>query len=307
MKDNNINIGIICNNGFAQHLGVTLFSMFENCSAPNMIRLFILDDEISSENKKKLDIIISKFKAKAEYLKPDKSNVEGLKSHRHFGKETYYKFSLFDSIKVPRILYIDGDLVIKGDIKELFNTPMNGKVLMAVKNFGIKEKEKERLGIPKSGYYFNAGVLLIDSEKWRKEKITNRAIKYIKDNYDTIQLADQEAMNATLKNEWGQLDPSWNLFSKMAFYRFLPFLKVPDYENENINRLFNNPKIIHYAGFVKPWHLFDFCPYKMEYLYYLRKTPWKDYKYVDLTFDGLKKRVFFYKDFITSFISNPYI
>ena len=40
-----------------------------------------------------------------------------------------------------------------------------------------------------------------------------------------------------------------------------------------------DPFIIHFAGGIKPWYLLSALPHQKEYLYYVKKTPWKNEKY----------------------------
>jgi len=117
---------------------------------------------------------------------------------------------------------------------------------------------------------------------------------YIKENPEKIQYADQDGLNATLINKWKELNPSWNLITRLFYYKYIYLIKPPNYEKDNIFEITKNPKIIHYAGFIKPWFFLDPSPYKPIYWKYLKETPWKDYKYPDKNLVGAIKRIGYY-------------
>jgi len=289
-----INIGCSSNENYAQHLGVMIYSLLENCSNRERVKIFLMDGGISNNSKNKINRIVNKFGAKIFYKNPNKNLIEGLKICRHIGIETYYRFSLIEDGTYERLLYLDADLVIKGDLSEIFFKEFEDNIVFAVKDPGGSKNKKEELGIPLLEPYFNAGVLLIDCKKWKNEDITNRTLKFIKENPKKIEYADQDGLNAILIKKWAQLNPSWNVISRLYFYNYFKLKNPPNYENENIKQIVNNPKIVHYASFIKPWFFLDPSPYKSVYLYYLRKTPWKNFKFPDKNIIGIFKRVRYY-------------
>ncbi|VVB78763.1 Glycosyl transferase family 8 [uncultured archaeon] len=289
-----INIGCASNDSFSQHLGVMIYSLLSNCSCPQKIKVFLMDGGISDENKKKLNSIISKFKAQIVYIKPDQKYLKGLKAYRHISIETYYRFYLVDNMKSEKILYIDADLVVLGDIKQLYDTKFEDNILFAVKDPGGSNERKKVLGIPLEKHYFNAGVILINCKKWKKENISKKAIDYIKTYPEKIQYADQDGLNAILVDKWKELTPKWNTITRLFYFKYLKVIRPPNYENDNLSEITKAPNIIHYAGFIKPWYFLDPSPYKSIYWKYLKETPWKDYKYPDRNISGGLKRMKYY-------------
>ncbi len=293
-KQNYINIGCASNDDFSQHLGVMLYSLLKNCSCPKKIIIYLMDGGISEKNKEKINSIIKKFNSKISYIKPDKKHLKGLIPYRHISIETYYRFSLIDNLKSEKLLYIDADLVVLGDIKELYDNQFEDNIVFAIKDPGGSKERKLALGIPLEKHYFNAGVMLINCDKWRKEKISKKTIEYIKENPEKIQYADQDGLNAILIDRWEELDPSWNLITRLVYFKYLKLIKPPNYEKEDLSEIVKKPKIIHYAGFIKPWFFLDPLPYKSVYWGYLKETPWKDYEYPDKNLSGAIKRIKYY-------------
>jgi lipopolysaccharide biosynthesis glycosyltransferase len=271
-----INIGSLADNNYSQHLGVTLYSLLRNCSDTSRIRLFIIDGGYSKENKNRLDSVCAEFGVKINYIKPDMNMLKGLKIQDKFTIATYYKYCLIESVKTDKFLYLDSDLVIEKDISKLYEKKFNKNLAFAVEDTDITLKDKENIGHSDKDRYFNAGVILIDMKNWKRKKITQKAIEFIRENPKKISFADQDGLNYALKGKWQTIDSSWNSLAK-KFY----FSKKLNYKN----------LIIHYGGFHKPWNFVDVVPYKSRYQYYVRQTPWKNTNYLDKSFVGNLKRL----------------
>ncbi len=299
-----LEVGCLSNDAYAQHLGVTLYSLLENCSCPDKIRINVVDMDISSINKKKLDWVVKKFKAHINYLKPKPGILKGIEISKRFGKETYYRFSLIETAKTDKLLSIDSDMIVKGDVKELFDLKFKDNVLFAVKDLDLPLKNRLKLGIKSDTPYFNSGLLFIDLKEWKKNKLTEKSLKWIKENNQKTEFADQDGLNMALVGKWKEIDPSWNMLTKVFYYNLpIPFIYCHNVNAVTVYKKIKQPNIIHYTGFLKPWFFFDPIPLKKEYLSYLKKTPWKDYKFPDLNIKAFLSRAgkiisFFYAKFV---------
>ena len=115
----------------------------------------------------------------------------------YYSVETNYRLFLFSELfsAYDRMIYLDCDTVVTGDISRLFDMPLNGSAIGAAADVGVRvlsytkravffEKKpynidnyiSQVLDIPEKECYFNAGVLLIDLKKCRGlvtfEKVT---------------------------------------------------------------------------------------------------------------------------------------
>ncbi|MGV8142526.1 MAG: glycosyltransferase family 8 protein [Candidatus Pacearchaeota archaeon] len=276
MKKEFINVGSLADNNYAQHLGVTIYSMLKNCSDPSRIKLFIIDGGFSEINRKKLDTVAQEFGLKINYIKPDVRMLKGVKVQEKFTIATYYKFCLLESVKTDKLLYLDSDLVVDRDINEIYHMNLGRNIALAVEDEDISTKHKVQLGLKGDQSYFNAGVLMINMRKWREAKINYKAIKFIRENPEKVEFSDQDGLNFALRGEWGMVNSSWNSLAKRYYFRSKPKDK----------RL-----IIHYAGFLKPWNTIDIVPFKSRYGYYASLTPWSDTRYIDKNFSKVLKRI----------------
>jgi len=161
---------------YVDPLTIVLFSILENRKSPYQFNFHIISKELSSYNRKLLtDLINSYAHTSIHFLTLDAAFFQYLDtSSNYISDVTYYRFaipSLFPHIK--KALYLDCDLVVDRDIIELWNFDLEGKSLGAIaeKFVGLPAGEwlawhYNRLGFAKTDTYFNAGVLLLDLDRW---------------------------------------------------------------------------------------------------------------------------------------------
>ncbi len=116
-----------------------------------------------------------------------------------------------------RILYLDCDILPNGSVAEVLEADLHGQALGAVRDAqqwrspDRSPAEFSRLGLP-AERYLNSGVLLFDTERWRRERWTEACIAAAADP----DLAkgyvrnDQSALNLALRGRWTELSPVWN-------------------------------------------------------------------------------------------------
>lgn len=109
------------------------------------------------------------------FYEPDIKLLEGFtirKFSKRISMATYYRCILSKLLPtdIDRLLYLDCDIVIVGDISEYWNTPLSDETgVAAVADMGCDEAARyEILKYPMEDSYFNAGVLLINLNYWRK-------------------------------------------------------------------------------------------------------------------------------------------
>ncbi len=144
-------------------------------------------------------------------------------------------------------LWLDCDLLVLDDITVLFNQPLLGSTLWAVRDpfvhcvsspFGVCRWRE--LDLASHAPYFNAGVMLIDMARWRSSAVATRALQYIRQHGKHVFFYDQEALNAVAAEHWQPLDDRWN-------YSANPFHAI----QQDLGG--GEPAILHFAGRIKPW------------------------------------------------------
>lgn len=189
-----------------------------------------------------------------------------LPKYKHFTKATYYRLFLPELIQYDeKVVYLDGDLIVKENINELLNVDLKGAYIGASEEQNYRE-DRDRLAPYRDfGPYINTGVMIMDIEKMREDNITDKFIECIKEfkNMETLKNVDQDIINITLsviRGEIALFDKKWNVEVR------------PNMEMQNeYESSFIDPYIIHYVTEDKPWKKNSKQKYIKDWEYYRNK------------------------------------
>lgn len=268
-----LNVVFTVDKNYIQHFTVACVSLLENNFGKINRIMVICDFEDLPIFDSVLEFFKLKYNFKIEKYQLDSQVLTGFKISHHISKATYFRLLISEVLPkdLNKVLFLDSDIVVTGDISELADMDFkdNGYYVYAVDHNYTKD-ELERLASIgyRSNKYFNAGIMLINLEKWRKDAISNILLKNAKKYNDILLWWDQDVLNISFESSWGELDYTYNAFGITI---------KPEY----------TPKIIHYTGSSKPWHFFNRHHYKSLYWKYLKLTPFKYYFPEDLRFKNL--------------------
>lgn len=281
-----IHIVYASDDNFAEVLGVSLISLFEQHAKNVEFHIYILDSGISIKNKGNINNIFAKY----ERLKPKwytATNIcEELDMEITLDRGSVSQYArLFLTRVLPseleRVLYLDCDVIINNSILELWTLDMKGKTIAALLD-AFSKQYRANIGLQENDIMFNSGVMLINLEKWRENLIEEKLIEFIVQNDGKIQQGDQGALNAILSKDTYCFDPKFNsvtIFYDFNYKQMLIYRKPPFYYTEQeINEAINRPIIIHYTtSFLskRPWFKGSNHRYKDLWLDYRDKSPWK--------------------------------
>ena len=149
MNDNKVNIFFATDDGYIPYLTVTLTSLKENCDKKRFYSIRILVTCISEEYKEKITSQFNDDSFRVEFV-DIKERIEYISEKLHtrdyYSKTTYYRLfipNLFPELK--KALYLDGDIVILGDISELYDTELEDNLVGAITDSFVSESEKLKL------------------------------------------------------------------------------------------------------------------------------------------------------------------
>lgn len=169
-----------------------------------------------------------------------------------------------------RVLYVDGDMLVLSELREIIDLDLGEKTAAAVINH--PPLNVMRVAIPRSrrgsaspdAPYFNAGLFLIDVERWHSRSIGKKSRQFIKE-FPTSRLFDQDALNIALVDDWLQLDMAWN--APAGSLDDAPMMKGLAQMNPRLEeelkawvKVQEKPKILHFTGQPKPWE--DHYPWR---------------------------------------------
>ncbi|WP_428030655.1 glycosyltransferase family 8 protein [Ancylobacter sp.] len=165
-----------------------------------------------------------------------------------------------------RLLYIDCDTLVASSLAPLATLPMEGFALAAVDDVArlVPQRHITRnrdIGLPDEMRYFNSGVLLIDLDAWRAQRVTERTLDFIASR-PSLPMMDQDALNGALRGAWLPLDESWNMHHRLekGVYKADP-------------AIWQGARIIHFIGQVKPNYTDCNHPARDLFLAYRARTP----------------------------------
>lgn len=264
-----INVCLACDDNYSKYAGVVIASVLTNAKPESYLHFYILDGGVAQENIDKIMSLKSIKDCEIKFVKVDDSQFEmykNIKTHQYVTLQTYYRLKLAQILpEVDRIIYMDCDMVVNDDLEELFTTELGDNVIAGVLDIRVYGKKAW-----KGAKYINAGMVLFDLVKFRKENIEDIFYEYTKNNYDKIKTGDQDIINFSLEGRIKIVPDEWNVQSSNF---------------TNRSSYTNNPKIIHFVAKNKPWHFGSFSYHRNYYFKYLQLTPWallddeKDYWY----------------------------
>ncbi len=183
---------------------------------------------------------------------------------KYIPEVTYYRlFAPFIiNEKIDKLLYLDCDIIVNGKIDELYNLNIGDNIIAGCKNMLCKEMShlntvfNTNLNLPITNDYINAGVLLIDVEKYRNYVSPDKIIRFINENRNNLKMQDQDVINKLFYGKIMHVDNKFNLQINTV---------EEDYKT-------NDVRIIHYSQRAKPWESDYYSPQKAKYYYnYLAK------------------------------------
>lgn len=257
MKHMNIDICYATNESFVPYMAVSITSLLENSASRNVV-VHILYSDLSEATKTHLLMLETRYKnAKIQFHKIDDSRFEKLGlTIEHITRETYFRYLLSEILpNIDRVLYLDGDTIINGDISELFDTDLTNCYCAGISDIYIESVGyKKTLGL--DGLYINAGVILFNLDEMRKTNIAEKLFKLTAEN--SFEYQDQDAINVVFNGKMKELDCVYNF--KRDHQKAFPE-KTP------------LAKIIHFVGPSKPWRKFTLNSLKLLYYKYEPLSP----------------------------------
>lgn len=188
-------------------------------------------------------------------------------------------------LKVPsvltnldKVLYIDTDILVRGDLAELYNMPIGNAYLAGVPavwahaNRKDREKWLTRTGIPDMDYYINAGVIIMNLKEMRADDIEKKCFDLI--GYEKFKGldGDQLILNYTCYGRIAFMPCRYNVTASNI--KHFERMRVV-FSGKEIREAVENPTIIHWTGAGKPWRYYDVL-LAHEWWRYYKMSPYKD-------------------------------
>lgn len=272
-----VNIALVAGASYAMPATVTLHSVTKHSS--RRLTFYIIDCGLGTEDKDRMvQSIAEKSNVSLVFIPLD---GDGLGASLG---PVWAKIDLIDLLPVERVLYLDADILARGDVGRLWDTDLKGKLLGACPDVGfpLGHEEIDR------GPYFNAGVLLMDLTKIRREV---QKLRDVASSMLSSKFVEQDALNVHFRGAWKSLSLQWNAQGLGTYAE----LRTADREIANLHEM-TDPTLVHFTGPVspslpsvlnpyiqpcvsKPWGYAKARghPYVEEWWTALKETPWAEW------------------------------
>lgn len=208
----------------------------------NEITVHIIHQNPDSFNKYFEKLNIRNVEINLYHFEEKETNFVSLRDH--ISEATYYRLYIqkYLNNSIKNIIYIDADIFANNPFTDILQSTLtqlnrSGNIIGA---FDIVNYNKFTYKKP----YFNAGLLIIDYQRWISEDLTEKLHTKLK-NETELKYWDQDLLN----NHFGE-----NFLNINEFLNFHISLEDKVIKLSK-NHIKNNALFVHYVGKTKPWDL----------------------------------------------------
>lgn len=259
----NIHIGYGIDNNYARCCASSIASFCFNNPTKNF-NFHIMTNDLSTTNKKQFEQLAQLYSVNIYIYEINIDTLAKLPTQTHLPIATYFRFILpliLDN--VDKLFYIDADIICLQNADDLFNINLNNNIIGAVPDLPWMNKKRNKTLILQNHIYFNAGMLIINIDKWNNFNTFAKVLQAIQNEPQKFRYLDQDALNLILTKHIQYLDTKFNC------------IDINNIDKKNII-------LLHFAAHPKPWNIaFPISKICNEfnknlYQYYENKTPWKN-------------------------------
>ena len=282
-----INIATALDDAYAPYTYTMLLSLFSS-NPEEEFRVFLLSDDLTEDSLTVFRELGKVHDAEIRLLQIDPEPFSPFLD-RGWALPAAYRLKLpelLDEHEVPRLLYLDGDMIIHQPVAGFYHSDLKGKLLSACPDLTVTPNtiafysphRDERINrLQREEHYFNSGCLLLDLSRW-KDYSLSFYLELLQELGGRVIAPDQDLLNVAHEEDWVAADEiRYNLIAPMA--------RDCGLEPEEVRA---HNVILHYAG-DKPWNG-GHIHYALERFWweYALQTPFadrflEDYLYTSFT------------------------
>ncbi len=286
-----INVSYSSSDSYAWIMCTSLTSLLEN-NKESIFNIYLFSNKISKTNLDKIRMVVARYKAKliiidiASYS----SNFKNISINARWDFATFGR--LFEPIildnSVEKIINIDCDTIVLGNIEELWNSMDDTKMVGGVSDC-LNVRYVKSIGAYEPNILLNAGITIFNLKLMREMKVFDNFDKYIKSHRRILYL-DQDVLNACIPADLKfKLPLKFNVYSLLFYlnYKNINVLRRPYnfYSANEVKAALEKPFIIHFTtsnfDYGRPWYTHNKHPKRYLFLSYLNMTPFYDHKLLD--------------------------
>jgi lipopolysaccharide biosynthesis glycosyltransferase len=256
-------------NGFAGVLFVALTSIIKNTGNSIYDFYILISPDFSLKNKNRIQKLVKKYSFHVVFINMETAFMEIPVPIPHITTPMFYRLLIPQLLpkEIEKCIYLDCDIIVTGDLLELYNTDLEEYYAAGVKgvNFVFNKNYESGINIPDIKNYINSGVLLLNLKLLRDDDIVNKFLTLLPNNYPC---PDQDIINIACFGRIKHLPPKYNKTIRMLQFNEDSFNV---WSSTEISEALSNPVIIHYLDKIKPWSDKS-SPWAEEWWKYCRRT-----------------------------------
>lgn len=235
-------ICVLCFDGaFARRAAVTITSLCVH--AESDYKIYCLVSEVGDDDLKILHDIARRFHVEIVIVPVDNPFTDW-QAQLHVSTVAYCRLTIPSVVPEPRAIYLDCDVLVTCDLKEMFEVDLGGALVAGCKDH--RGGRNAKLKLVGNDTYINSGVLLLDLDRLRAEDFVERIRPTYQSHRTEFVSTDKCLINKLTEGRKHILDPRWNV---MAHDRPSALSPVRAWCEP-----FDGKGILHFSGEVKPWH-----------------------------------------------------
>lgn len=294
-----MNIIYASDDNYAWLMGISMISIFENNRDVKEINVFLFGDKISPENEGKLYQAAKNYGRRLEIIDVNKLILPETLYSGRYPKSAFSRLFAYNLLpeNIDRVIYLDCDIIVDGNIEDLYLHDFDSKIILAVKDC-VSKAYKKKIGIKGDGVYINTGVMLMNLRKMRQFPMIERISEFVNQYSRVMDYADQEIINGIFQGEFGILPPQWNVMTQFNQYSYsqLKWIRHPHhyYTEEEIEYAKRHARMFHYTTCmlnIRPWYENSRLNNAHVFNRYLRLSPWKGVSKKKMNFSDKKYKI----------------
>lgn len=267
-----------CDDHYFRYAYVSIWTLLEHNTENGDLDIVFVEQDVSEVNLSSLsdlgtqfhrEISIRKFSMPQEY---DSLPAVGA------SKTTFAKFlfsSMFDDDKV---LFIDPDTLILGDLRPMDEIDVSGCMFAGVIE-NLPEYHRIAAGMKSDESYINGGVVICNLKLWREVDFERQVLEFMTERSCSNNF-DQGIINELCHDRIKIIPPKYNLLAEVTEFQSAEKLKTRYgferyYDQREIDEALQSPVIIHFTQFLYGKPLMKKCthPYTGLFQEYLDRSP----------------------------------
>lgn len=235
---------------------VTISSILSSANADEKFHIYILcAKELSRAGRKQITGIEAKYRqASVRFLEIDGAQLNLAVTTAYIPVASYYRLYISSLLPDDRCLFIDGDMIVKQDLTQIYNIDLEDYYAAGVKDLGVQchfteyQDYARYLGIPDMHTYVNAGFMTYNLKKMREDGIDKQMIDAINRGYKYM---DQDIINKFCYGRIKLLPLKYDYFTE--YFNSVTKEELSGYSARELEGIEHEIAVYHFVGIFKPW------------------------------------------------------